>query len=52
MNNQGLFDKNWRRPTLPRITVVPSALSGLTALFGMGRGGHTRNNHHKVLMSI
>ena len=29
----------WRRPTLPHVTAVPSALKGLTSLFGMGRGG-------------
>ena len=29
---------SWRRPTLP-LYAVPSALSGLTSLFGMGRGG-------------
>ena len=29
----------WRRPTLPDVTPVPSALQGLTSLFGMGRGG-------------
>ena len=29
----------WRRPTLPGVTPVPSALQGLTSLFGMGRGG-------------
>ena len=29
----------WRRPTLPGVTPVPSALRGLTSLFGMGRGG-------------
>ena len=26
---------------------VPSAQAGLTSLFGMGRGGHRRQNHHK-----
>ena len=31
-----------QRHTLPRVTSVPSALLGLTALFGMGRGGHQR----------
>ena len=38
----------WRRPTLPRFIAVPSALVGLTSLFGMGRGGPHRQNHHKV----
>ena len=31
----------------PRKTQVPSAIRGLTALFGMGRGEHPRQNHHK-----
>ena len=31
--------KKWRWPTLPQTFAVPSALSGLTSLFGMGRGG-------------
>ena len=26
---------------------VPSAMRGLTSLFGMGRGEHPRQNHHK-----
>ena len=29
----------WRRPPLPGVNPVPSALQGLTSLFGMGRGG-------------
>ncbi len=33
------FGIMWRRPTLPGVTPVPSALQGLTSLFGMGRGG-------------
>ena len=33
------------RPTLPHVTAVPSALTGLTSLFGMGRGGHRRYRH-------
>ena len=32
-------DKKRRRPTLPHLRAVPSARPGLTALFGMGRGG-------------
>ena len=28
-----------RLPTLPHCIAVPSAMSGLTSLFGMGRGG-------------
>ena len=31
-----------RRPTLPHCGAVPSARSGLTSLFGMGRGGTPR----------
>ena len=38
------------RPTLPRVTAVPSALAGLTALFGMGRGGHRRYRHLNILV--
>ena len=30
---------NWRLPTLPLGLAVPSALMGLTSLFGMDRGG-------------
>ncbi len=48
MKQHPLVIKIWRRPTLPHITAVPSALVGLTSLFGMGRGGPHRNNHHKV----
>ena len=43
-----LTDKIWHRPTLPHFTAVPSALAGLTSLFGMGRGGHRRYRHLKV----
>jgi len=32
-----LLNKNWRRPTLP-LVAVPSALVGLTSVFGMGTG--------------
>ena len=42
------FFKIWHRPTLPRVTAVPSALVGLTSLFGMGRGGHHRYRHLNV----
>ena len=31
--------QSWRLPTLPLGIAVPSALTGLTSLFGMGRGG-------------
>ena len=37
------------RPTLPPVTAVPLALAGLTSLFGMGRGGHRRYRHLKIL---
>jgi hypothetical protein len=37
------------RPTLPPVTAVPLALTGLTSLFGMGRGGHRRYRHLKTL---
>ncbi len=39
--------KERQRPTLPP-WVVPSALTGLTSLFGMGRGETCRNNHLKL----
>ena len=35
---QGLTEKG-RSPTLPHCIAVPSAQTGLTSLFGMGRGG-------------
>jgi hypothetical protein len=41
--------KSWRRHTLPDFTPVPSAQAGLTTLFGMGRGGHYRYNHLKIV---
>ena len=31
---------------------VPSALSSLTSLFGMGRGDPRCNNHHKFLSTV
>ena len=34
-----LSSKRRRLPTLPHCIAVPSALVGLTSLFGMGRGG-------------
>ena len=40
--------KKRQRHTLPQIA-VPSAQSGLTSLFGMGRGEPRRNNHLKSL---
>ena len=35
----GLFFKGRQLPTLPDITLVPSAQLDLTSLFEMGRGG-------------
>ena len=40
---------NWRRPTLPHSHAVPSARTGLTALFGMGRGVPRGYNRHCLL---
>jgi hypothetical protein len=40
--------KKRQRPTLPGFNLVPSALAGLTSLFGMGRGGPRRQSHLKV----
>ena len=50
--NMRLCNKNWQRLTLPRFTAVPSALRGLTSLFGMGRGGHPRYSHHEIFNII
>ena len=36
----------------PTKTAVPSALMGLTSLFGMGRGGHHCYSHHNTLTLI
>ena len=41
--------KKRQRLTLPGFIPVPSALVGLTALFGMGRGDPHRHSHLKVL---
>ena len=41
--------KDRQRLTLPGVILVPSALVGLTALFGMGRGDPHRYSHLKVL---
>ena len=41
--------KDRQRLTLPGVILVPSALAGLTALFGMGRGDPHRYSHLKVL---
>jgi hypothetical protein len=43
--DEGFNFKIGHRPTLPHFTAVPSALAGLTSLFGMGRGGHRRYRH-------
>ena len=42
--------KEWQLPTLPHFFAVPSAIRGLTSLFGMGRGEHPRQNHHKKVV--
>ena len=44
--------KDWQQPTLPDVTPVPLALRGLTSLFGMGRGDHSRYSRHKILNNI
>ena len=49
---QGLPCKKRHRPTLPPVTAIPSALAGLTALFGMGRGRHRRYRHLKIFIDI
>ena len=46
---RGFRIKNRQRLTLPGVILVPSALAGLTALFGMGRGDPRRYSHLKVL---
>ncbi len=40
-NGACIDNKIWRLPTLPHCGAVPSAMGGLTSLFGMGRGGDT-----------
>jgi hypothetical protein len=45
-------EKNRQRHTLPGITLVPSALLGLTSLFEMGRGEPQCNSHRKILNKI
>src|SRR5690606_14361896 len=40
------------RPTLTPVTARASALAGLTALFGMGRGGHRRYRHLNVFIIV
>ena len=41
--------KDRQRLTLPGIIQVPSALTGLTSLFGMGRGDPRRYSHLKIM---
>ena len=45
-------DKKRQRLTLPGFIQVPSALVGLTALFGMGRGDPHRYSHLKIFNDI
>ena len=47
-----LFKWIWQLPTLPHFCAVPSAMRGLTSLFGMGRGEHPRQNHHKTVCRV
>ncbi len=46
------FLKKRRRPTLPLGIAVPSALMGLTSLFGMVRGGPHRHGHLKLSVVV
>ena len=46
---QRLLIKGRQRLTLPGFILVPSALTGLTSLFGMGRGDPRRYSHLKIL---
>ncbi len=50
--HQGFEVKKRQRLTLPGFTLVPSALVGLTALFGMGRGDPHRYSHLKLFTVI
>ncbi len=47
--NVKAFKGIWQLPTLPHCCAVPSAMAGLTSLFGKGRGEHRRQYHHKIL---
>ena len=47
-NNLTRLLKNRQRHTLPGITLVPSALLGLTSLFEMGRGEPQCYSHRKI----
>ena len=44
--------KDRQRLTLPGVILVPSALAGLTALFGMGRGDPRRYSHLKFFDDV
>jgi hypothetical protein len=46
--DEAFLIKDRQRLTLPGIIPVPSALVGLTALFGMGRGDPHRYCHLKI----
>ena len=50
--DNGLPYKIRHRPTLPPVTAIPSALAGLTALFGMGRGRHRRYRHLNIFLDL
>ena len=41
--------KRRRLPTLPHCIAVPSAMTGLTSLFGMEEVEHRRYHHQKFL---
>ncbi len=45
----GFFIINMAATYSPGLTRVPSAMRDLTSLFGMGRGEHPRQNHHKKI---
>ena len=48
--DEALVIKDRQRLTLPGVILVPSALAGLTALFGMGRGDPRRYSHLKIVV--
>ena len=48
--NKGMRLKKFGDDLLSRCYAVPSALMGLTSLFGMGRGGPHRYRHLKSLV--
>src|SRR5690606_10037785 len=47
-SNGGFVNKDRQRLTLPGVILVPSALVGLTSLFGMGRGDPHRYSHLNI----